>query len=247
LFEAEARATTIRMQHRSQLAENEISGADDLALVKRIGSQGPQGFEPIMRRYNQRLYRLAYGLMGEASEAEDVLQESYVRAYRRLSSFAGKASLGTWLARIVRNEAIDRLRARRLRQGVVILDVNLRDDDDSKPSVLEQACSQSPQCDPELDVARDELRDALETAITSLPAHFRSVFILRAVEGLSINETAQSLGIPAATVKTRDHRARLLLREKLGDQVDALKDRAFAFLGSRCNRLVLRVLAQLER
>lgn len=235
------------MHRRPKIAANEVARVDDLAHGERAESQGLPGFESIMRRYSQRLYRLAYGLMGEASEAEDVLQESYVRAYHRLSSFAGKASLGAWLARIVRNEAIDRLRARRARQGLVTLEGDLKNADDSMPSLLEQAPSESPHYSPELSVARDELRAALERAIASLPAQFRSVFMLRAVKGLSINETAQYLEIPVGTVKTRDHRARRLLRDKLRSEIDLLAGHAVAFTGSGCDGLAMRVLEQLER
>lgn len=235
------------MEQHAALVETATRRDDELALARVVEERGPQAFEPIMRRYNQRLYRLAFSLMGEASEAEDVLQESYVRAFRRLSSFAGKSSLGAWLASIVRNEAIDRLRARRTRQTTFTLEADLPYAHDEGPSVFDRAQSEAPQFNPEASVARDEMRDLLEQAIASLPAQFRSVFMLRQVEGLSIQETAEYLGIPAATVKTRDHRARLLLREKLSGQIDAAARRTFAFLGARCDELVARVLARLQQ
>lgn len=235
------------MEHHSEVVESAGAGGDELALVRRAVERDRRAFEQIMRRYNQRLYRLAVSLMGEASEAEDVLQESYVRAFYRLSSFAGKASLGTWLARIVRNEAIDRLRARRMRSGTLTLEADLPHAEDDAPSVVEQAQSDAAQFNPEISVAREDMRDILEQAIGSLPAHFRSVFMLREVEGLTVKETADYLDLAVATVKTRDHRARLLLREKLSGQIDAATRGAFPFLGRRCDDLVARVLARLEQ
>jgi RNA polymerase sigma-70 factor (ECF subfamily) len=238
----EVEMTEIQSPAPGDLASAEV----DLALLRTADLQGPRAFEPIMRRYNQRLYRLAFSLMGDASEAEDVLQESYVRAFRRLSSLAGKSSLGAWLASIVRNEAFDRLRQRRTRQATFTLDADLTAGDDAR-SVVEEARSEAIPFDPEMSVARDELRDMLEHAISSLPAQFRCVFILREVEGLTVQETADYLEIPVATVKTRDHRARTLLREKLSVRIDDATRSAFPFLGLQCDRLVARVIARLQQ
>jgi RNA polymerase sigma-70 factor, ECF subfamily len=233
------------MDQELQLVESPPPPTDDLALARRAG-QDSHAFAQIMRRYNQRLFRLAVGLVGDASEAEDVLQESYVRAFYRLSSFAGKASLGTWLARIVRNEAIDRLRARRARSGTLMLEAELAHADDL-PSILEASEDHTAQFNPETSVARDDMRGILEQAIGALPEHFRSVFLLREVEGLSVKETSDYLEIPVATVKTRDHRARSLLRASLETRIDAATRQAFSFLGSRCDTLVARVLARLQQ
>jgi RNA polymerase sigma-70 factor, ECF subfamily len=233
------------MDQHLQLVDSQPAASDDLALVRRAG-QDAQAFAQIMRRYNQRLYRLAVGLMGDASEAEDVLQESYVRAFYRLSSFAGRASLGTWLARIVRNEAIDRLRARRARSGTFLFEAEFAHDDDL-PSIVEAGEDGTAQFNPETSVARDDMRGILEQAIAALPEHFRSVFLLREVEGLSVKETSDYLEIPVATVKTRDHRARSLLRTSLESRIDAATRQAFPFLGSRCDALVARVLARLQQ
>jgi len=204
-----------------------------------------QAFARIMRRHNQRLYRLAVSVLGDAGEAEDVLQESYVRAFYKLSSFAGKASLGAWLARIVRNEAIDRLRARTLRANAVTIEADLPLLPDGEASDVILQCG-TLSADPETNMAREDLRAILERTICSLPDSFRTVFVLREVEGLSIQETAEYLGIPPATVKTRDHRARLLLRERLSAQVDAATREAFRFLGERCDAIVERVLTRLR-
>jgi RNA polymerase sigma-70 factor (ECF subfamily) len=233
------------MDQNLQLVESQPPASDDLALARQAG-QDSHAFAQIMRRYNQRLFRLAVGLMGDASEAEDVLQESYVRAFYRLSSFAGKASLGTWLARIVRNEAIDRLRARRMRSGTLMLEADFARVD-GLPSIVESTEDETALFNPETSVARDDMRSILEQAIGALPEHFRSVFLLREVEGLSVKETADYLEIPVATVKTRDHRARSLLRTSLETRIDAATRQAFPFLGTRCDMLVARVLARLQQ
>ncbi len=233
------------MDQNLQVVESQSPASDDLALARQAG-QDSHAFAQIMRRYNQRLFRLAVGLMGDASEAEDVLQESYVRAFYRLSSFAGKASLGTWLARIVRNEAIDRLRARRMRSGTLMLEADFADVD-GLPSIVESTEDETALFNPETSVARDDMRSILEQAIGALPEHFRSVFLLREVEGLSVKETADYLEIPVATVKTRDHRARSLLRTSLETRIDAATRQAFPFLGTRCDMLVARVLARLQQ
>jgi RNA polymerase sigma-70 factor (ECF subfamily) len=199
-----------------------------------------------MREHNQRLYRLAFSLIGEASEAEDVLQESYVRAYQRLATFAGRSSLGAWLAAIVRNAALDHLRARRARHRHFTLEADLPARDDESRSMLERAPTEFPQHSPETSLGADEMRALLEGAITALPAAFRSVFMLREVEGLSLLETAAYLDIPVATVKTRDHRARALLREALV-AADGEIAGTFPFLRERCDRIVARVLARIAR
>jgi RNA polymerase sigma-70 factor (ECF subfamily) len=219
----------------------------EAAAVARAREGDRHAFEQIMRRHNQRLYRLAVSVLGDASEAQDVLQESYVRAFHLLASFSGRAHIGAWLARIVRNEAIDRLRARASRKHAFSLEAELADADEGEPSSLEErALPDSAYSNPETTVATDRLREVLEHAIQSLPAPFRTVFVLREVEGLSIKETAEYLGIPAATVKTRDHRARSLLRAKLDKRIDDATKQAFSFMGEQCDAVVAHVLARIQ-
>ena len=199
-----------------------------------------------MRRYNQRLYRLALALVGEPGEAEDVLQESYVKAYQGLRALpAGRAlahgspaSCATPRSTscVPGARASQQSRSRRICANAT----------DPPSAFLEQAECEGFQCDPEAGMAEDEMRHTLEQAIASLPAHFRSVFMLREVEGLSLRETAEYLEIPVATVKTRDHRARVMLREKLEGEIEAATRRAFPFLGSRCDRIVSGVLQRLR-
>ena len=217
---------------------------DENAWVNDALKGDAHAFESIMRRYNQRLYRLAASVLGDPSEAQDVLQESYVRAFYQLATFSQKANLGAWLARIVRNEAIDRVRARAARTSMFVLEADLaREDNDA--SIVENTDAGTTHFDPELTTERDSMRGVLEQAIQTLPEQFRTVFILREVEGLSIKETAEYLAIPAATVKTRDHRARALLRERLNKRIDSATKEAFAFMGAQCDAVVANVMARI--
>ena len=203
--------------------------------------------EQVIRRYNQRLFRLAFAIVGDESEAEDVLQDSYVRAFERRSTFAGRSGLGTWLARIVRNQAIDHLRIRQARQSAIALEAELPVRDGADEDVVDGAAAPASETSAEISRSRDEVRAALQQAIAALPLPFRAVFMLREVEGLSLEETADYLGIPIATVKTRDYRARHMLRADLAQvHAEAVPD-LFEFLRERCDRIVHRVLSQLEK
>jgi RNA polymerase sigma-70 factor (ECF subfamily) len=235
------------IQNAAALAAADVVAAsgDDAALA-RLAAQGDQdAFARIMRRYNQRLYRLAVSVMGDASEAEDVLQESYVRAFYAFATYSGAGSLGAWLGRIVRNEAIDRVRSRDSRRSHVAIEAELGDPG-QQPVVEETNLMTDVVIDPEALAANAELRRLLERAIQRLPEQFRTAFVLREVEGLSVEETAEFLSIPPATVKTRDHRARNLLRGYLSENIDATIPQTFPFLGARCDRIVERVLARLK-
>ena len=231
------------LQHVATLAAADVVAAagDDAALASRAARGDHDAFARIMRRYNQRLYRLAVSVMGDASEAEDVLQESYVRAFYAFATYTGAGSLGAWLGRIVRNEAIDRVRSRDSRRSHVAIEADLGDPGeqpvDQETNVI---------LDPQALAANAELRRLLERAIQRLPEQFRTTFVLREVEGLSVEETAEYLSIPPATVKTRDHRARKLLRSYLSENIDATIPQTFPFLGARCDRIVDKVLARLK-
>jgi len=235
------------IQNAAALAAADVVAAsgDDAALA-RLAAQGDQdAFARIMRRYNQRLYRLAVSVMGDASEAEDVLQESYVRAFYAFATYSGAGSLGAWLGRIVRNEAIDRVRSRDSRRSHVTIEAELGDPG-QQPVVEETNVMTDVVIDPEALAANAELRRLLERAIQRLPEQFRTAFVLREVEGLSVEEPAEYLSIPPATVKTRDHRARNLLRGYLSENIDATIPQTFPFLGARCDRIVERVLVRLK-
>jgi RNA polymerase sigma-70 factor (ECF subfamily) len=235
------------IQNVAALAAADVVAAtgDDAALASLAARGDQDAFARIMRRYNQRLYRLAVSVMGDASEAEDVLQESYVRAFYALSTYAGAGSLGAWLARIVRNEAIDRVRSRDSRRSHVAIEADLGGQSEEDETNVSTDPLQS-LTDPQALAANADLRRLLERAIQRLPEQFRSAFVLREVEGLSVEETAEYLGIPSATVKTRDHRARNLLRAYLSENIDATIPQTFPFLGPRCDQLVERVLQRLK-
>lgn len=238
------------LQHAAALAAADVVAAagDDAALASRAAQGDQDAFARIMRRYNQRLYRLAVSVMGDASEAEDVLQESYVRAFYAFATYSGAGNLGAWLARIVRNEAIDRVRARASRRNHIAIEADLggQSGEDESNVTSEPTTSNSALIDPQALASNAELRKLLESAIQRLPEQFRTAFVLREVEGLSVEETAEYLGIPPATVKTRDHRARNLLRGYLSENIDATIPQTFPFLGARCNRIVEKVLARLK-
>jgi RNA polymerase sigma-70 factor, ECF subfamily len=239
------------IQNAAALAAADVVAAsgDDAALA-RLAAQGDQdAFARIMRRYNQRLYRLAVSVMGDASEAEEVLQESYVRAFYAFATYSGAGSLGAWLGRIVRNEAIDRVRSRDSRRSHVAIEAELGDQGEQPAAQGRNAMTDvviDGMIDPEALASNAELRRLLERAIQRLPEQFRTAFVLREVEGLSVEETAEYLSIPPATVKTRDHRARNLLRSYLSENIDATIPQTFPFLGARCDRIVERVLARLK-
>ena len=195
-------------------------------------------FREIMRRNNRRLFRAARGIIGTDWEAEEVVQDAYVRAFRALGTFRQEAALGTWLTRIVINEAQGRLRGRRETMPLTELD-------DKTMGEIIQFPGGALNADPERQAAIREIRILLEGAIDALPASFREVFILRHVEGLSTEETAHVLSIESETVKTRLHRARTRLQRALQDQLaPALKD-TFPFEGERCRRLTRTVLHRL--
>lgn len=219
---------------------------DELLLAQRAAEGDERAFDRIMRRYNQRLFRLAVSIVGEQGEAEDILQESYVRAYYRLSSYTGQGGLGAWLARIVRNEAIDRLRTRSSRRRRISLESDLGYQFDG-PGFVGTAPAEEMLSSPEMAAERDDMKQILERAIATLPVQFRTVFMLREVEGLSVEETATYLGIPAATVKTRDHRARALLRAHLSQQMEGTFPQLYNFLGERCDGIVRRVLGRINQ
>jgi RNA polymerase sigma-70 factor, ECF subfamily len=211
----------------------------DTELLRRMRGGDAAAFAVLMRQNNRRLYRLARGILRDEGDAEEAVQEGYVRALTHLDEFKGQASLASWLARIVTNEALGRLRRRR--PSVDIADVAESLDSDSANNGGEPTGSS-----PEHAAARREIRRAIEHAIDALPAPFRVVFVLRAIEQLSTAETAISLGIPEETVKTRLHRANRLLREALSGEFASIWDDAFPFAGARCDRLVAGVLARVR-
>ncbi len=217
----------------------DLAALDDESLVGRARSDDPNAFRTLMQRHNRRLYRAARSVIGNDVEAEDVLQEAYVRAFTHLEGFRGEARFSTWLTRIVLNEALGRVRRRR-----EIVDLSVLDRPGGQPRIVLFPTSASPG-DPEAEAARSQLRQMLENAVDELPDVFRSVFVMRDIEDMSIDETAAHLGLRPETVKTRLHRARRLLRDTLDAQLASTLTDAFPFAGARCARIADAVLARL--
>jgi RNA polymerase sigma-70 factor (ECF subfamily) len=227
---------------QSVKVERDLSRHADADLVALVRQGSGAAFAAIMQRYNGSLYRVARGVVRDDAEAEDVLQEAYLRAYGALGEFRGEASLRTWLTRIVLNEALGRLRRRRPTEELEAIDRAVQSGDSR---VIMFPGVNTPG-DPESAAARAEIRRLLESAIDELPDNFRVVFILRDVEGMSIEDTADHLGILPDTVKTRLHRARRLLRATLQETLAPALQDAFPFLGTRCARVTEAVLTRLD-
>lgn len=218
----------------------DYAALDDTALAARVREGDREAFQQVMRRCNQRLFRVARGVVASDSEAEDVVQEAYVDAYGKFSTFRGDASLLTWLTRIVLNEAHERLR--RARPSVEVEQIEAAQAEGDR--VIAFPGGQTTM-DPGAMCARDQIRRLLEHAIDELPEAFRLVFVLREIEECSVDETAQALDIRPETVKTRLHRARRLLRASLQDTLASMLDDAFPFLGSRCDRMTRTVMQRI--
>lgn len=217
------------------------ASADDAALLDRMRAGDAAAFELLMRRHNRRLYRTARSLLRDGAEAEDAVQEAYLAAYRSLASFRGQASMATWLTRIVVNECMDRLRRQARRDNILPMARGGNVDPDDRPDPVE-AHPDADHDTPDRSLVRAEMRALLERRIDELPQDFRAVFMLRAVEELTVEETAQCLGIPEATVRSRHFRARSLLRETIAQDLDIAERDVFDFDGERCDRIVERVL-----
>ncbi len=226
-------AGTLRSIDYGSLADVELA-----ALVQR-GDR--EAFRQIMRRCNQRLFRMARSVVGNDAEAEDVVQEAYLHAFEHIATFRGESSLTTWLTRIVLNGAQSRLRQRRHTVELDQIDAMHNAGDRVVPFPSRFGSE-----DPAAAASRGQVRRLLEQAVDGLPEPFRVVFILRDIEGCSVEETANCLALRAETVKTRLHRARRLLRAALNDTLAATLSDAFPFLGSRCERMTAAVMARLE-
>jgi RNA polymerase sigma-70 factor, ECF subfamily len=215
------------------------SPSDDAALVSSILGGDEAAFEAVMRRYNGRLFRVARAILNDDRDAEDALQDAYLDAFRHIGDFRGDAQLSTWLTRIVVNQALMRLR--RQKRDRVVLPFTGRDGDGNELEI--QVADQKAESASE-GLLRAELRRLLERRIDELPVSFRAVFVMREVEDMTVQETAESLSIPAATVRSRLFRARALLREALARDVDTATLNVFGFAGARCDRVVAAVLAR---
>jgi RNA polymerase sigma-70 factor, ECF subfamily len=205
---------------------------NDADLARRIGLNDQAAFESLMRQHNGRLFRVARAILKDDAEAEDALQDAYLDAFRHISAFRGDSQLSTWLVRIVANHALMRLRRQKRERTVIPFTPAIAEDTGESPTAA---------------TLRAETRRILERRIDELPVAFRTVFILREVEEMSVEQTAEALGIPAATVRSRLFRARALLRAALARDMDMATGDVFGFAGARCDRIVAAVLARWEQ
>lgn len=224
---------------QARTTEVDSGPSSDAELVRRSLARDGSAFRAIMQTHNRRLYRLARGIVRDDAEAEDVVQESYVRAFTHLADFRGDSSLATWLSRITINEALGRLRARRPHIDLATFEVQ------RTPAEIIQFPLASNADDPEQTMAQRQLLHLVEQATDKLPEVYRIVFITRVIEGMSVEETAEILGLRPETVKTRLHRARRLVREQLDQQIGPVLMDAFPFAGRRCERVTNAVMQRL--
>ena len=221
---------------------NAAAALTETQLVRQVAAGDPAAFEALMRQCNRKLFRVARAILKDDAEAEEAVQEAYLTAYRAIGDFRGDSKLATWLTRIVINEALGRMRRRRRDQ--VVVPISTACDDRGEPFAA--AAERSGAC-PEEAALRAELRVLLERKIDGLPIAFRTVFMMRELEEMTVEETAQCLQIPEATVRSRLFRARGLLREALAREIDLTTPDAFAFAGARCDRIVAAVLERVTR
>ncbi|HEX8233312.1 MAG TPA: RNA polymerase sigma factor [Caulobacteraceae bacterium] len=211
---------------------------DELALAAAVARREPDAVRRLTRENNQRLYRAAWSILKDRAEAEEAVQEGYLKAFRGIGGFAGGSSLSTWLTRIVVNEALERRRAAERRARLL---------DENSVAVLdryrEKLTGGSARPSPEAALIRAEAARLLQRAVERLPDAFRPVFVLREIEGLSVEETAEALGIAPETVKTRLFRARKRLREELDPELRGVLAETAAFAGADCEAMTARVLA----
>jgi RNA polymerase sigma-70 factor, ECF subfamily len=212
----------------------------DVDLARRCGLRDRGAIKHVISSNNQRLFRTAWSILKSRPDAEEAVQAAYLSAFSKIASFEGRSALSTWLTRIVVNEALGRRRAEERRrrhleqEGVALLD-NYRE------ALMGGSNAEAP----DVSLAREQIRKLLEQAVADLPDHFRTVFVLRAIEGLTSEETAEVLELPVATVKTRLFRSRGRLQEALAPEVAAVLDGAFPFAGSDCAAMTESVLSSL--
>jgi RNA polymerase sigma-70 factor, ECF subfamily len=212
--------------------------ASDSELLERARQGRADAFSALVRRHDRYLYRVARSILRDDQEAEDIVQQTYLNAFTKIVDFRGEATLRTWLTRIALNEALRRKRGQRLH-------VELEEIDTARERVRSQIyLSPLAQATPEGEVARRQIRQMLEHAIDDLPPAFRTVLVMRDVQEATVEETANVLGIKAETVRTRLHRARNMLRERLGEQFAVVLKDVFPFERPRCDALVARLLGK---
>jgi RNA polymerase sigma-70 factor, ECF subfamily len=222
-----------------QAAKQNAYPNSDTEQVQRALAGDAGAFRAIMQTHNQRLYRIARSILRNNADAEDALQEAYVSAFTNLASYRGEGSLRGWLSRIVINESLGRMRQRHSTINLAALEHQ-----QSEAQII-QFPQSTPNDDPERTMAQRQIIHLVEKATDNLPEAFRLVFVARVIEGMSIEETSELLGIKPETVKTRLHRARQLVRDQLESEIGPVLMDAFPFAGQRCERLTETVMKRL--
>jgi RNA polymerase sigma-70 factor, ECF subfamily len=219
-------------------ARSSCTALPDSEIVQRVRAGERALFEVLMRRYNQRVYRITRAIVKDEAEAEDVMQQAYINAFVHLPQFEERAQFSTWLTRIAVNEAIARRNKLRVAHGMK------HQGDVHADLAIESIRSGEP--DPEHQAYIHELHCVLEDAVDTLPEAYRAVFVLRDIEGMTTAETGQGLGIGEEAVKTRLHRARAMIRRAVSARIGATATQAFQFQAPRCDRIVAAVLERLS-
>ena len=215
------------------------AAASDAEIVDRVRKGDTALFEVLMRRHNQRVYRVARAVVKDEAEAEDVMQQAYISAFTHLQQFEDRSRFSTWLTRITVHEALSRRRKQRAEEPLPDID---RDGAAWSSGTFAVSAP-----DPERQAYASELRRVLECAVDSLPETYRTVFMLRDIEGLSTSETAEGLDLGDEAVKTRLHRARAMVRRAVAKLIGNAAPGAFEFHAVRCDRVVAAVLSKIRR
>ncbi len=224
---------------QDRVSQAVVAASTDVDLVRRALGRDADAVRSIIRQHNRRLYRIARGILRNSHDAEDAVQEAYVSAFAHLATFRGESSLAVWLSRIVMNEALGRLRQKRPTLELSALETPTR-----HAEIIPFPRS-DPSSDPEKTMAQRQILDLVEKATDALPQAYRLVFVARVIEGMSVEETADLLGIKPETVKTRLHRARQLVRDQLDKEIGPVLMDAFPFAGRRCERVTEAVMKRI--
>ena len=225
----------------SDIPSAPTSALSDMEIVARIRGGDGALFEILMRRHNQRVYRVVRAVVKDEADVEDVMQQAYINAFTHLHQFEERSQFSTWLIRIALHEAFSRRRKMRMPESAVRIRFDL---DDTRGELMDTL--RSPQADPERQAYAQELRRVLEAAVDTLPEGYRTVFMLRDIEGLSTSETGEGLGLGEEAVKTRLHRARAMIRRAVTERIGVVAAEAFQFHAPRCDRVVAAVMARIS-
>ena len=224
---------------QSTATQSAPEAANEAEQVRRALTRDAAAFRVIMQSHNRRLYRIARSILRNNADAEDAVQEAYVSAFTKLASYRGEATLASWLCRIVINESLGRMRRKRSTMDLALLEQRRGD------AQIIPFPQSTPNDDPERTMAQRQIIELVEQATDNLPEPFRLVFVTRVIEGMSVEETSELLGIKPETIKTRLHRARQLVRDQLEKEIGPVLMDAFPFAGRRCERMTEAVMKRL--